>query len=237
MNIYLQNLPEHVRPIVKKCIEENLLNTHTILEFNKKYNIDLTTYLIDKRNVKDMSMEELKYIIESTEIKTDNFIETGTYKGDTTILAAELFNRTFTFEIVEELYFQNKRRFATLNIIDYLIDSIKILPLLIPELKDDCMYFLDAHISGLDTTSTEIEVPLMEELECIIKYNKCQNIVIIIDDSRFFTCHNNAKPSDWKHISIEKIENLLNSNNHKIVQAFTIADRIVYKINYNNIVL
>lgn len=181
-----------------------------------------------------LNLQEIKTIQNKTNIKLDNFIETGTYKGDTTLLMSKYFNKVYTFEIVKQLYEEAKEKCKEQNNINfYLCDSKSILPVLVPEIKGDSIYFLDAHQSGPDTSHIDIEVPLLQELECILTNNINKNIVIIIDDIRFFTCEDHLKPHDWAHISIDTIEDLINSNNHKIINKFESehSDRLIYHIN------
>jgi predicted O-methyltransferase YrrM len=79
------------------------------------------------------------------------FIETGTYKGYTTRMASKHFDQVYTFEIVEELIreaVQLGAQEGCANIKYFLGDSVQLLTILVPQLTQPTMFFLDAHISG-----------------------------------------------------------------------------------------
>ena len=228
--IQFNNVPHNVVNILQEAINNNNINDDFINKVKSEYNVDLYTHIINHGHVKNIDMEELQHICNITGIKKDNFIETGTYRGSTTLMASELFKKVITFEIVEKLFIENREKFKSKNnIIDLLNDSLKMLPLIVPDLRGGTVYFLDAHISGNDTSRVYEEVPLIQELKIILENNNCDEIVIIIDDIRFFTCHDNAKPYDWKHITLELIQNIIKEK-HNITSSFKIADRVIYKV-------
>ena len=141
------------------------------------------------------------------------FVETGTYIGDTTMMAAKHYKHVHTIEIHETLHEQSKNRAkeeGVENITFHLGDSLEILPKIIPEVKEGAVYFLDAHISGSDSSwNGTLRVPIMEELD-IILLHKIGPSVIIIDDLRLWK----QKTWDWAHITTERI--LLKFTEHKV---------------------
>lgn len=133
-----------------------------------------------------------------------NFIETGTYMGDTCVIASEIFENVYSIEIVEKLYIECVKRMRTErlgNVHLYLGDSVETIPEIIEELEGTTVWFLDAHQSGPDTGNNGVEwVPLMKELDLILSLKDVTGDLIIIDDVRLF---DNAW--DWKGITEKNI--------------------------------
>lgn len=158
----------------------------------------------------------------------DIFVETGTYKGDTTVMASKYFKQVFTFELNEKLYSESKERFKRekcFNVNAYLGDSVELLQLCMPFLKNEnCMYFIDAHISGYDSSYKEAYmVPLFQELEIILSNVQSDKNIFIIDDARFWIGEN--KPFDWAHISLEKILDMFKRYDKNIIKHYLFEDR------------
>ena len=118
----------------------------------------------------------------------NNFVETGTYKGDTAMMASQHFNNVYTFEIVENLYNYSRERAISENIKNinfYLGDSVQLLKTVMPSLKGGTVYFIDAHQSGHDTSNNGTCVPLLDELDVILKHPLDPSLFIFYD-LRFF---------------------------------------------------
>lgn len=132
------------------------------------------------------------------------FVETGTYMGDTTLMAAKYYEHVHTIEIHEGLYNDSKKRAErenVKNITFHLGDSLAILPKIASDVKEGAIFFIDAHISGNDSSWNGFNrVPIMEELDIILS-NGIGPSVIIIDDLRLWK----QKVWDWAHVTTEKI--------------------------------
>ena len=75
-----------------------------------------------------------------------NFIETGTYLGETTEWASKHFKRVETVEAYDKIYTETSTRLAHLkNIQFHLGDSSRLLPSIIEGLRGPSLFFLDAH--------------------------------------------------------------------------------------------
>lgn len=146
-----------------------------------------------------------------------NFVETGTYHGDTTREAEKLFPNVYTIEINETLYSQTKPALKE-HTHAYLGDSLKILPTLIEELNGPTVWFLDAHQSGYDTSNNGKNVPLLEELDIILNGSLKCNQLLIIDDVRLF-----SNAWDWAGIT---------TNN--IVERCSLTRRVALNFVYND---
>jgi hypothetical protein len=106
----------------------------------------------------------------------DDFIETGTYKGDTSKWASKYFNNVFTIEASEIVY--KKLNFNSYpNITSIFGNSVEHLDNI---LNNNSIIYLDAHYSGRSTFNS---YPLLLEIDRINNSNL--NHIIIIDDARF----------------------------------------------------
>ena len=134
------------------------------------------------------------------------FVETGTYIGNTSILASKYFDQVYTMEITPHLYNVANQQFTQqhiTNIKSYLGDSLEILPKILQETSPEgCVFFLDAHQSGPETQNNDKQaVPLYEELDKILSSNIGPS-VFIIDDVRLWTTE---KDELWRHINTDEI--------------------------------
>lgn len=102
-------------------------------------------------------------------------IETGTFKGDTTIVFSRIFNKVDTIEINSSfLEFAKIKLNRQKNITFHLGNSKEILETILPSLKNSRPFFyLDAHWNEF--------WPLLDEIKIIGKYFK-DNCIIVIDD-------------------------------------------------------
>lgn len=156
-----------------------------------------------------------------------NFVETGTYKGDTTLMAAQHFEKVFTTEIFEPLHLETRKRAedsGVSNITFLLGDSVDLLKEIVPQVLDGAVFFIDAHISGPDSGwNGAVRVPLMEELSIILEH-KLGPSLFIIDDVRFWDGKKN-EAWDWKHISTEKVIELFEKYDYDVLAYYESNDR------------
>ena len=114
------------------------------------------------------------------------FIETGTYLGTMINAVKKSFRKICSIEIGKYLHNQAKNRFSEY---DYILihhgDSSSILPQILRNIHEPVLFWLDAHHSGGVTEKGEKETPILEELECILRHDIKDNI-ILIDDARCF---------------------------------------------------
>lgn len=120
----------------------------------------------------------------ANETKINNFVETGTYLGNTCFWAATFFENIFTIEIDPEMSKNAANRLETIKNIDFLIgDSSKVLPDLLNKISGLTLFWLDGHYSGPNTGGVDFECPIMNEIEAISVLDKP---IIFIDDARLF---------------------------------------------------
>jgi hypothetical protein len=154
-----------------------------------------------------------------------NFVETGTYKADTTMQAAEKFDFVYTTEIVPVLY-ENSKRIASRfdNISFYLGDSVELLQTIMPQVSDGAVFFLDAHQSGHDTGNNKKQlVPLIEEINTILSFDLGPS-VFILDDLRLWKGQEKAAWG-WDQISTLGILKLFVKHGKTIVDFYEKNDR------------
>jgi hypothetical protein len=116
-----------------------------------------------------------------------DFVETGTFKGDTTAAMLGHFERLYTVELSEKLWRAAVERFgAQPNVTVALGDSPGTLANLQASLQEQsALYWLDAHwCLAEDTSGARSQCPLLQEIGAINKLNTTS--VVLIDDARLF---------------------------------------------------
>jgi hypothetical protein len=128
--------------------------------------------------------------------KIDEFVETGTYQGNTSIWASNNFSKVFTIENSDYYYNLSKEKFKDIKNIKIIKGhTIKVLPEIFEKNNSKKIFWLDAHWSGGETYGSNDECPLIDELKLIKKYSK--ESIILIDDARLFVCPP-PKPHNFK---------------------------------------
>ena len=154
------------------------------------------------------------------------FIECGTYKGESSRVMSKYFSDVYTFEINGKLFYDSQLESLDKklrNIHHYFGNSYELMNKVVAMDDRTCMFFLDAHQSGSDTSNNGEElVPLYKELQTINNNYKKQFGVVCIDDYRLW--NNQPVPDDWKHIDNKKILDSL--SNFTITNCFEYNDRM-----------
>lgn len=117
-------------------------------------------------------------------------LETGTFLGDMVYATRRTFSRILSIELDKTLYERAKQRFSAYDHISIIWgDSGELLPDILANIKQPCLFWLDAHYSGEKTTKGNIESPIMQELYHILGHSAVEH-VILIDDARAFVGRN-----------------------------------------------
>ena len=120
------------------------------------------------------------------QIGATTVIETGTYRGDTTLFLARHFPTVHTIEVEHNLAALARERFADKpGITLWQGDSPTVLAKLMADAGGPLLVYLDGHDSGGVTGKGTESCPVMSELECI-REGKLEKIIIVIDDARLF---------------------------------------------------
>lgn len=115
------------------------------------------------------------------------FVETGTFQGNTTRWAAEIFESVHTIELAKVLYDSYHEDLEKIpGVKPHFGDSAEVMPEIVRTLGGEAaLFWLDGHWSGGDTAGEEQECPIMDELLCL--KDRHQDL-ILIDDARLFLC-------------------------------------------------
>ena len=136
------------------------------------------------------------------EFSVQTMVETGTFFGDMIYATKNVFDRIFSIELDPFLCDRAKKRFSRLHHISIVQgSSAKVLPDILSDITQPCLFWLDAHYSGGITARGETETPIIQELTLIINHPVAEH-VILIDDAREFVGLND-------YPTIEDLRNLI----------------------------
>lgn len=155
--------------------------------------------------------EEIKDVREVCPFVVKTAVETGTYKGHSAKLLATNFGKVHTIEIHEPLFHEAQENNKDINNITYhLGDTLQLLPGIVKNTSTEpCLYFIDAHISGCDSSwNKEDKCPLFKELDIIIANSTNREVVFIFDDLRLFDS-NEPWYTEWKGVNTKTISDKL----------------------------
>jgi hypothetical protein len=114
------------------------------------------------------------------------FIETGTFLGIMMNSMKNEFEKLYSIELSELLYKRNKDIFKEQKNIEIVMgNSAEVLPIILNEINQACLFWLDGHYSGGITAKANSETPIIRELTTIFNH-PVKNHVILIDDARLF---------------------------------------------------
>lgn len=143
-----------------------------------------------------------------------DFIETGTYYGNTAAWAASYFDNVSTIEFSHEIYEEALKRHGNIENINFIFDdSRSALKNLCSKLSRPAIFWLDSHWSGGDTYGNHDECPLIEEIH-IINMSKFTHF-LLIDDGRLFTSPPPRPHRIEQWPEIDKVFEALKSGTHQ----------------------
>ena len=115
------------------------------------------------------------------------FIETGTFLGDMVEAQRDRFTKIISIELDGFLFRKATKRFKQYPHIRIVQgDSGKIMPEIMKDILEPCLFWLDGHYSSGVTARGEKDCPIFEELDSIFSNDKGLNHIILIDDARLF---------------------------------------------------
>jgi hypothetical protein len=157
-----------------------------------------------KRNYLENAPQFIKEkVLEKYSIENANWVETGTYMGDTTYFLSKKYPHIYSIEPNVEFYKEALNIFKGSNVTLFNNVSENTLPTLLPTLKGNLNFWLDGHYSGGETFKGNKECPIKDELNSIeVNFDNFEKISIFIDDVRLFLSSTYDYPSidylvDW----------------------------------------
>ena len=115
-------------------------------------------------------------------------VETGTFLGDMVSGCRRSFKRIYSVELDRNLYEKAKERFSRFSHILIIHgENGEVLPRILAEIEEPCLFWLDAHAHSHDgkLTKGKIDPPILFELDCIFKH-PIPGHIILIDDAHDF---------------------------------------------------
>ncbi len=113
-------------------------------------------------------------------------IETGTFYGGTMFAMRKQFCELHSIELFEDLHTYVAQQFAHHPHLHFHQgDSAHLLPKLLQQIDQPCLFWLDGHYMGEGTGLGDKETPVLEEIRAIAA-SKISNHVILVDDARLF---------------------------------------------------
>lgn len=157
--------------IIRKIVNNKFLRS--LLNRSSLNPISLIKQRTVKRYAKQFSLNTL--------------IETGTCGGNMLYATRKIFKKLYSIELSELLYKYAKKRLAKYKHISlYQGNSSEVLPKLLTNIRQPCLFWLDAHYSGGLTARGDQETPIMKELVTIFNH-PIDKHVVLIDDAYLFT--------------------------------------------------
>lgn len=165
----------------------------------------------------NLSLEPFYLQLLATQFKATTFVETGTWRGNTTSSAAQFFDPVISIEISPEMYENACKRFAnTKNVQLHLGDSSTILHEIVNQIPGKPIFYLDAHYCGAFSGKGDLNCPIIAELKDIENSKHASHSIILIDDIRFFYEND---PSFYP--SLTKVVELINQmGSYQFIQVF-----------------
>lgn len=177
-----------------------------------------------------------------SEFSLDNFVETGTGRGDSVDYVLNTFKNIKSIEIHPEIVRTARNRFNGNNNVTIIEGhSTDKLKELVPSLKGNTLFWLDAHFPGADFGYAKYEdekdenkrIPLKGEIGVICEGKDFSKDVFIIDDLRVyedgpFESGNWPKRVELGSDNIDFIYELLDKT-HEIVKDFRYQGFLIIK--------
>ncbi|MFC1488225.1 hypothetical protein ACFL6B_00090 [Thermodesulfobacteriota bacterium] len=170
-----------IKKVFQRIARCNVIQNHRHGKYYRRW-LKLGKPIPPPHTVKQMIVKEY-----AKKFKTRIFVETGTYLGDMVLEMIDNFYKIYSIELSPDLYEQAKKKFSGYKHVSILKgDSSYVLSEILKDIKEPCLFWLDAHYSKGITAMGSNETPVIEELKYIL-HHPVDDHVILIDDARCFT--------------------------------------------------
>jgi hypothetical protein len=138
------------------------------------------------------------------------FVETGTFQGGTTSVAARFFNTVHTIELSADLYNAALHRFRLLSsVVCHLGDSARVLPDLARIVQRPAVFYLDAHWFDTDQHVIPQNSPLPLWVELAAIADRPFADWVLVDDVKDFGQLRETLDPGWQQVTEESILEIL----------------------------
>lgn len=131
-----------------------------------------------------------KRVLQKYSSKNTIWVETGTYRGETSEFLSKISQFVFTIEPSEKYFEYSKEALSKVTNLKILNGtSEEYLNEILSEIDEGSIvsFWLDGHWSGEDTFKGDNDTPIENELDTIAKYlKKFSKITVLVDDFRLF---------------------------------------------------
>jgi len=130
--------------------------------------------------------EVKRSVLKRNGIPGANWIETGTYLGDTSFYLSKLFSHVTTIEPNSDLHKRAKVKYRNVKNIDFILGASETRFEQVMQNHSGMLnIFLDGHYSGGITSRTDYATPLIVELDTILNHiERFDEIRLFVDDIR-----------------------------------------------------
>lgn len=195
------SIKDVIRPFVPQFILEplrNMINNHQLKKWENAGFLAPPPHIV-KQNIIAEYYDKFGYL---------TFVETGTGKGDMVEAQKTRFKRVISVELSIDLFRKAQRKFSNdRNVRIVQGDSGKVLPMLLKDVNEPAIFWLDGHYSSGITAKGEKECPIFEELEAIFN-SYVFNHIILIDDARLFN-------GEGDYPTIDELSDFITRKNEK----------------------
>jgi hypothetical protein len=188
---------ERLKTLLKKILPQSFVDLIQKLNLFTFHGLGIGFY---RENVPQFLKEK---VLAKYALANSDWVETGTYKGKTTLYLSKKFPHVYSIEPNVELYKAAYNRFKGKNVTLFNDVSENVLPKLLHKLRGNLNFWLDGHYSQGITFRGKKDCPIINELNAIKKnFDNFKKLSIFIDDIRLFLSSTKDYPSinylvDW----------------------------------------
>jgi hypothetical protein len=153
------------------------------------------------------------------DFRLKTLMETGTFHGEMGFAMKGLFVHIVTVELSPQFHAAALQRFKRYPHVECLLgDSAIILPELLTQIREPCLFWLDAHYSGSITAKGDVETPISVELDAVLDH-AVRSHVVLIDDARCFDgTHDYPRLVDLKDSVLQRRPDMSFVTEHDIIR-------------------